>query len=372
MGHIANDKEEVYMALAERLHKNPVGAPVNEVLMEILHRLYTEGEAMVGSKFPMVPIRLNKIAAITGIKEETLKETLDSMSDKGLVQELPAKKGTYYMLTPMVVGFFEFTFMRVRDEIKNMRELAELFERYFRRPEVGEEFTGTATKLMKALVYESLIPAIVETEVLSYEKASEIIRQSGRGALSLCACRHKASHLGRTCDAGAPMETCTTLGDTADWLVSRGMARPAAVDELLQVLDQTEKLGLVHLGDNVLNQPAYLCHCCGCCCEALRPTRKHGKLFAHPSNFIPALDQDGCSACGTCADSCQIKVITMRDDGSGVEVPEINKETCIGCGVCASACPNGALTMSRRPVLHVPPKNKMELFTRIAREKGKI
>lgn len=371
MGHIVNAKEEVYMALAERLNKNPVGAPVNEVLMEILHHLYTEGEAMVGSKFPMVPIRLDRIAGITGMKEDVLKITLDGMADKGLVQELPMKKGTYYMLTPVVVGFFEFTFMRVRDEI-NMEELADLFERYFREPEVMEEFTGTATKLMKTLVYERLIPTVVETEVLSHERASEIIRQSGYGALSLCSCRHKVSHLGRTCYSGAPMETCTTLGDTAKWVVSRGMARPATVDELLQVLDQTEKLGLVHLCDNVLSQPVYICHCCGCCCEVLRPTREYGKLFAHPSNFIPALDQDICSGCGTCADSCQIKVISMRDDGSGVEMPAVNKEICIGCGACASACPSGALSMIRRPVLHVPPKNKMELFTRIAREKGKI
>ncbi|MDF9408833.1 MAG: Ferredoxin [Pelotomaculum sp. PtaB.Bin013] len=371
MGHIVNAKEEVYLALAERLNKNPVGAPVNEILMEILHRLYTEGEAMVGSKFPMVPIRLDKIARITGMEEETLKKTLVSMSEKGLVQELPMKRGTYYMLTPMVVGFFEFTFMRVRDEI-NMKELAELFENYFRRPEVGKEFTGAATKLMRTLVYENLIPAIVETEVLSYEKASEIIRQSGGGALSLCTCRHKASHLDRTCNAGAPMETCTTMGDTANWLVRRGMAEPATVDELLRVLDQTEKLGLVHLCDNVLNQPSYLCHCCGCCCEALRPVRKYGKSFAHPSNFIPALDRDSCPACGTCADKCQIKAITMRDDGNEGEVPVVNKEICLGCGACASACPSGALTMSRRPVLHVPPRNKTELFTRIAREKGKI
>ncbi|MCL6635274.1 MAG: 4Fe-4S binding protein [Peptococcaceae bacterium] len=368
MGHIVNAKEEVYRALAGRLNKNPVGAPVNEVLMEILYRLYTETEAMVGSRFPLVPVTLDKIAGITGMEEARLKDILDGMADKGLVLDLPRREGTCYMLAPMVVGFFEYTFMRVRDGV-NMKELAELFDRYFRSEGVREEFFGGDTKMFQALVYESLIPAAVETEVLSYERASEIIRQSGGGALSMCSCRHKASHLGKACDA--PLDVCTSLGGAARWLVHRGLGRPATVDELLRVLDRTEKLGLVHLGDNVLNNPAYICHCCGCCCQVLRAVNEYGKLAAHPSNFIPELDRDGCTGCGTCAESCHIRAITMQDAGNGAEMPVINRELCLGCGVCASACPNGSLAMSRRPVLHVPPENKKEQFARIAREKGR-
>ncbi len=41
MGHLIDAKEQVYRALAERLNRNPVGAPGSEVLMEILHHLYT-------------------------------------------------------------------------------------------------------------------------------------------------------------------------------------------------------------------------------------------------------------------------------------------------------------------------------------------
>ncbi|MDR3586492.1 MAG: (Fe-S)-binding protein, partial [Desulfosporosinus sp.] len=45
MGHLVNDKDQVYRILAERLNRNPVGAPINDTLMTILHRLYTESEA---------------------------------------------------------------------------------------------------------------------------------------------------------------------------------------------------------------------------------------------------------------------------------------------------------------------------------------
>lgn len=290
---------------------------------------------------------------------------------KGLVLELPLQDGTYYMLAPMMIGFFEFTFMRVREEI-DMKELAELFTLYLETPGVYEEFFGGNTKLIRSLVYESVIPAMVDTEVLDYERASQIIRDSGGGALSMCACRHRASHLGKTCEAGGPMEdVCTTLGAAGQWMVSRGMARPATVDELLRVLDQTTKLGLVHIVDNILTQPTVICHCCGCCCVALHSSIGKEELPAQPSNFIPSFDRDSCVGCGTCADSCQIKIITMCVDGSGV-VPEFIKGKCLGCGVCAASCPSGAITMSRRPEIYVPPENKTELLARIAKERGKI
>ncbi|WP_027363837.1 4Fe-4S binding protein [Desulfotruncus alcoholivorax] len=369
MGHIVNAKDQVYRALAERLNKNPVGAPINETLMAILHRLYTESEAMVGSKFPLVPMTLEQIAGITGTKEDQLKTILDGMADKGLVLDIPRKDTFYYMLAPVVVGFFEYTFMRARDDI-DMKELAELFETYFQSSEVREEFSGVETMEMRTLVYESLIPVAVETEVLDYERASEIIRQSGGGSISICACRHKALHLGKSC--GAPLEVCTSLGGAAEWIVRRGLGKPATVDELLRVLEKTEKLGLVHQCDNVLNKPTYICHCCGCCCQVLRGINEFGKFSTHPSNFIPTIDTESCVGCGTCADSCHINAISLQDNGNGTEVPAVNKNLCIGCGACASKCPSGAINMSQRSILHVPPKNIKEKFLRIAKEKGKL
>lgn len=369
MGHLTNSKDEVYRLLAERLNKNPIGAPINETLMTILHNLYTESEAILGSKFPLLPMPLEQISEITGIEPEPLKTMLNSMADKGLVLDIPRKDIMYYMLTPMVVGFFEYTFMRARENT-NMKDLAELFENYFHADGVRDELCGKQTKMMRTLVYESLIPLAVDTEVLTYEKASEIIRQSGGGVLSLCACRHKAQHLGKSCEA--PIDVCNSLGTAAEWALRRGMGKPATVDELLRVLDQTEKLGLVHTCDNVMNKPAYICHCCGCCCVIMTGIKESGKYFVHPSNFIPEVATETCEGCGTCADSCHIGGISMQDHGNGEQIPVVAKDVCIGCGVCASACPTGSLTMSRRHEIYVPPANTREKLLRIAGEKGRI
>lgn len=368
LGHIINAKEEIYHALAERLSKTPEGAPINEDLMAILHRFYTESEALVGSKFSSIPMTLNKIATITGIEENDLKVILDGMSDKGLVLDIPRKDSFYYMLAPMLVGFFEYTFMRTGDHA-SLKELAELFETYFHSEGVMKEIAGLDTKIMRTLIYESIIPLAVETEVLDYEKASEIIRQSGGGAITICACRHEASHLGHVCDA--PAEVCMSLGRAADWIVRKGLGKSATVEDLLGVLARTQELGLVHLCDNVMNKPTYICNCCGCCCKVLRGINEQQVFATQTSNFIPSIELESCISCGICADKCQIQAITITDQGSELEVPVLDNERCIGCGVCASACPSGSLTMSRRSVLNVPPADGREKLRRMATEKGR-
>lgn len=367
MGHLINAKEELYQALAERLSKAPEGAMINEEFMEILHSLYTETEAEVGSKFPLVPIKLSRISTITGIEENELKIILDNMSNKGLVLDIPRKTVIYYMLAPMVVGFFEYTFMRTGCQVK-LKELAGLFENYFSSDGGLKAIAGIDTKVMRNLVYENVIPVAVETEVLDYEKASEIIRESGGGSISMCSCRHQASHLGTACDA--PQEVCISLGGAAKWLVSKGMGKPATVEELQKVLEKTRELGLVHLCDNVMNKPTYICSCCGCCCHILKGINEQRVFASHPSNFIPTIETVICIGCGICADKCQIHAITMTDQLEGREVPVVNNEICIGCGVCASACSTGALTMERRSVLHVPPKDIQEKLARMAVEKA--
>lgn len=372
MGHGANAKEAAYMLLAERLNSNPVGNPINEELMEILHHLYTESEAEVGGKFPLAPMKLEQVASSTGIEKDELERTLQSMIHKGLVLNIPTPDGTVYMLSPMMIGFFEFTFNRVnKPDYVEMKKLAVQFDKYLNNPEVRNELYGSDTKQFRTLVYENVMPFAVQTEVMTYEKASEIIRQAGYGAIALCTCRHKASHLGKECKINAPMDVCTTLGNVARMSVAKGWAREATVDELLEVLDRTHKLGLVHLCDNVLNEPAFICHCCGCCCEVLGTIKEFGISATHPSNFIPNLDPDTCVKCGICAEKCPIDAIEMTDAGNGADMPEVNKQTCIGCGVCVSACPTGALTMTQRTDLHVPPENKLEQRQRIARERGK-
>lgn len=365
MGHLSGGKEQAYRALAERLSRFPVGVVINDTLMEILKLLYTEKEAEAGSKFPIKPRPLEKIKELTGMEERKLVPLLDAMAEKGLVVDIPRKGTTYFMLSPVVVGFFEYSLMRTGNS--RIKELCSLYEEYFQDQLVARETFGSETKMFRALVYEHYIPELVQTEVLDYEKAEAVIRNSGGGGLSICACRHKASHLGEPCRF--PMEDiCTSLGKPAEWLLRHNFARKASVDDLLRNLERSYSLGLVLTCDNVINEPAYICHCCGCCCGPLKAITEHGVLGVQPSSFIPSIDPEKCLGCETCVDLCHIGALKAPAQ----EEPILDREICIGCGVCAAGCPVEALKMVRRDNIITPPENKMAQLVNIALERNRF
>jgi len=64
-----------------------------------------------------------------------------------------------------------------------------------------------------------------------------------------------------------------------------------------------------------------------------------GKLRLHEAGK-PAVDEEKCVACGTCAEWCPADAIEVKESA------RINYELCIGCGQCLSVCPEGAVGFS--------------------------
>ncbi len=127
MGHLAVGKP--YIALQERLHKNSIGAPATEELFEILRLRFSEDEAAIGARMPMTPASLDKISERVGEEPERLHDKLERMAEKGLVLDFEAHGKQFYMLAPTVIGFFEFTFMRLHKDLPN-KKLADLLSAY--------------------------------------------------------------------------------------------------------------------------------------------------------------------------------------------------------------------------------------------------
>ena len=145
---------------------------------------------------------------------------------------------------------------------------------------------------------EDAVPEDEALEVLDWERASEVARTSRDVGVGVCYCRHKASHLGKAC--GAPREICLTFGGTAASLVRHGFARKADSAEALDLLARAREEGLVQFGENVRRRPAFICNCCGCCCEALVAQRRFGFLKpVHTTGFVPEVDAEQCSGCGS-------------------------------------------------------------------------
>jgi len=159
-----------------------------------------------------------------------------------------------------------------------------------------------------------------------------------------------------------------TLGNASDYVVEQGFARRASVEELLNVLKRAEDLGLVHIGDNVLDQTTFICNCCGCCCGFLQGiTQHHLKHAVTTTHYLAKPELEECNGCEQCKDHCQIKAIRMDGD-----YPVVDEEFCLGCGVCAHFCPSNAMKMEEREKKIIPPKTYKDLMVRLMKEKGRV
>ncbi|MBE0601840.1 MAG: (Fe-S)-binding protein, partial [Firmicutes bacterium] len=81
-----------------------------------------------------------------------------------------------------------------------------------------------------------------------------------------------------------------------------GFARSVDSAEALDLLAEARSGGLVQFGENVREQVAFICNCCGCCCEALLAQKRFGVFRpVHTTGFLPEVDAGACNGCGACA-----------------------------------------------------------------------
>lgn len=372
MGHHLGSKSSI-VPLIDRLNKYPIGLVDSEKLREILSLLFDEREAYVASRFPLEEATLPELVRLTKIAEGELLPILEGMADKGLVMDMPYGGAVYYLLLPGLIGFFEFTFMKNRTDLP-LERLARLMAEYLEESQ-APEFFGSKTPLTRSLVYEEHIP--VTSEITTYERAREIIREAGFGAVGLCYCRHKKEHLNEECKKGAPVEgICISLGSAARFMARRGFAEEKSVEELLAVLDRARSLNLTHITDNIRHKPSFICNCCRCCCELLAGVQMGYHNGIAKTGFTAIIDSSICDYCGACFAACNVKAIGppkgVRFEGREGRYAAVSEEVCLGCGACISACKKGALTLVPGRNRQIPPLKRKDLYVRILKEKGRL
>jgi Pyruvate/2-oxoacid:ferredoxin oxidoreductase delta subunit len=369
MGHHRNG-HGVYGRLQKRLDRFPIGAPPAEALFEILKRLYTEEEAEVACR---VPIRFTDIEGIsrrTGKSPDALRPVLERMAEKGLVMDFEHKGKVEYILSPTLLGFFEFAFMRIRNDIPQKELARHMVEYAHDRPDLARSVFAGKVQGGRTLVHESAVDPEDATRILDHERAEQILREAKAWAVSLCYCRHVMEHEGRSCPQ--PMEVCTTFNAAADFLVRRGLARKISREEAQDIFAATREAGLVHIGDNVKRRPAFVCHCCGCCCAMLSAINRFQMFDAVvTSPFLAAIDAGKCAACGLCAKKCPIGAIEVGGEGAEAKAT-VSSDACLGCGVCKPACTQGALSMEPRKERVVVPETAWHRAVLMAIERGKF
>jgi len=368
VGHIVNPQRE-YRLLRRQLDRTVAGAPDSPILMQILSILFSPEDARVARRLPGRLARLEELSRRLDIPEPELLDRLGAMAERGLVVDLEHEGHRWFALPPVVIGLFEFAFMRTRDEVPQA-ELARLFEEYSSRDSrFAQSLFQGQTQVARTLVREDALPEDDHTEILDWERAGELIRSATAAGVSLCACRHKASHLGTACDA--PQRVCLSLNFAAESLVRNGMAEPLTTAEAVKILEGCQEAGLAQSGDNVQHRVSFICNCCGCCCEIMRAMKRfdlRGAIVT--SNWIMEVDLSKCTGCGKCVAACPVDAIELGQNPTGKAVRD--EKLCLGCGVCYSACQAGAISMKPRRRRVFTPENVFDRVALMAIERGKL
>jgi len=207
------------------------------------------------------------------------------------------------------------------------------------------------------------------SKVHRYEDVRQIIEKAKSFLVYDCQCRKERRILGHGCNHS--IQSCLNFSmeeNAYDYFNLGG--KIITREQAMEVLNQAEEEGLVHNAVyNTKEDHIAICNCCPCCCMALRGVRDFGAPSSIArSNFVAAIDPDGCTGCGICANErCPVDAI-IENDGRYTVV----SEKCIGCGACTLKCPTESITLILRPESeqNEPPDNMMDWLIKRAADRN--
>lgn len=325
--------KDIYEQLAQMIdEEDTVGMPVTPAFLKLLRIQYTPEEAGLSLKIRLSGGTLSELSARTGINESGLKEKLLRMADKGTIIYDPAESDPVYRAVGMTAGGLTETgawggirFPYSVDLIKAMHEMAK------------DHTEGALAKLGFPYTPVWAGMASLPEDISPEESLAEAVKDAGHWSVSLCPCRVGRAMVTPEDPCDHMLETCVHTGPLSRWAVKHDMARELTYDELVELLKETNRDGLVH----TINIFGLICNCCNDCCPIFHTYRMGAPTFI-PSPFMARADVSTCIGCGTCAERCPVNAIEVDD------IAVIDAEKCIGCGVCVPSCPEDAMRLLRR------------------------
>ena len=135
----------------------------------------------------------------------------------------------------------------------------------------------------------------------------------------------------------------------------------------MDLLAEAYESRLVQFGENVQRDVAFICNCCGCCCEAMiapAPVRQPATRST-PRTTCRTWTRRPATAARKCVDICPVEAMTLVSANDPTKPrkrrAELDADICLGCGVCTRVCPTrravaGAAPAARRHAgRHAPP-----------------
>jgi NAD-dependent dihydropyrimidine dehydrogenase PreA subunit len=352
--------DQIYRELQRHLDRGAVPFPATEsgVEIRILKQLFTPEEARAALWLSAIPEPLKRIQRRS--QAGPLGETLDRMAAKGSINKMPGKNGPLYFKAPLVVGMYENQVDRLTPEL-------ELDVRAYLDQALGGVLHSTRTPQMRTVTVNKSIK--VEHAVASHNYIRQFVEASpGPFAVLNCICRQGKDLTGEPCRHTQARRNCLMIEVAATMMTERGLARPVSKEEMLELLEEADREGLVLQPQNTQN-PIFVCVCCGCCCGVLTSAKRlprPAEFFQ--TDFVAEVDQEACQSCGVCETRCQMDAIASSDGP-----PKVLAERCIGCGLCVTTCPSGAARLLRKEGRKPPPSDTMALYSTLFQERyGKL
>lgn len=343
--------KKLCQAMAQRGGRYP-GMDIPE-FYDLAMELFTPAEAEVAAAMPRKPAPASTIAQQMGKDEAEVKSILEEMANKGLCSTFLSGELRFYVASPFVPGIFEFQFMRGTHSARD-RKIAKLIHAY---KEAVDQRQGPQPLNFP---YNRVIPVgeVIRpgSRVHTFSQVNAYIDRYEPIAVSTCFCRHEAKLLDEKDDCGKPDDVCMQFGLGAAYVIERGLGKKVTKEEARKVLKRAEEAGLVHASLNT-QEIDFICNCCSCHCLILKTALsqpKPGRVLY--SGFKPVYDSGLCTGCGTCAERCPAKAVTLKEN-----LPEVEEDRCWGCGICASSCPATAIFLEEKPETPPPPMNRKEL-----------
>jgi len=350
--------DTVYQKLARHLDNLPGGFPATDsgVELRILKRLFTPDEAEIAASMTLLLEPAAAVAQRLGREASEMEQALHQMSKKGLIIRSDQGGRNQYMAAQFVVGIWEY----------HVNDLDEQLIRDFNEyvPYLMKTQLDLKTQQLRVVPISASVSA--EMRVLPYEQAEKIIQSQSKILVAPCICRKEQKMIGKGCDK--PEETCLIFAGAAHYYEGNRIGRVIDREEALEILQEGMEAGLVLQPGNS-QKPVNICMCCGCCCQILKNLKMTDKpaRYACTSYFADVIT-DACNACGLCAARCQMDAIQVQ------ETAVVDRERCIGCGLCVAACEFNAIKLYEKSAddKWVPPRNIVETYINIARERGKL
>jgi Na+-translocating ferredoxin:NAD+ oxidoreductase RNF subunit RnfB len=356
--------------------------PVNQTLIDILKLLLTENELDFINAFKRKTSQtMEQLIKSSKMPEDQILSFVKGLAKKGFIFNQPSSKGlmVYRLLPLLMVGAFEYLYMKKIEHNELDKKLAKMFSDYFE--ETRDFIQGNYDQILP--VFEKMLPIdrtmpiladtiqgdeinlsineeieVPEEHVLPTQKVEELIEKFDDISVGHCFCRHHRDILGEPCKHTDLRENCFTFGKSARYIAEQGFGRLISKEEALDIMKKSEDDGLVHKAfhphSDITKAETSICNCCKDCCGTLEWWRMGIVALINSTNFLSQVDPDLCSGCGTCVEKCPVDAIELNDS----DIAEVNAEYCIGCGVCAHFCPENAITLLEgvRKVYVPPPR----------------